>query len=109
MESTLDRMARFLLANANPSIRLRLKQELRHPLALCQDIDDESLLNSIRSEPVYKLIASCQKPNGWLGNRFHGPNRDPVSMRIRRSARNSSPRSGSAGMIRCCRGQWTRS
>ena len=76
MVSTLGRMARFLLANANPSIKLRLKQELRHPLALCQAVDDESPINNIRPEPVYKLIASCQKPNGWLGNRFHGPNRD---------------------------------
>lgn len=76
MESTLDRMARFLLANANPSIRLRLKQELRHPLALCQAVDDESLISSVRSEPVYKLIAAAQKPNGWLGNGFHDPNCD---------------------------------
>ena len=66
----------FLLENANPSIKLRVKKEILSDIPQKEEID---LQAQIVQEPIYKLIASCQKENGWLGNGFHGPNRDAGS------------------------------
>ena len=63
----------FLLENANPSIKLRIKKEILGNISPKEEMD---LQTQIIEEPIYKLIASCQKENGWLGNGFHGPNRD---------------------------------
>ena len=63
----------FLLENANPSIRLRVKKEILGNIAAEEETD---LIAQIKEEPIYKLIASCQKENGWLGNGFHGPNKN---------------------------------
>lgn len=64
---------RFLLENANPSIRLRVKKEILGNITPEEEAD---LIAEISDEPIYKRIASCQKENGWLGNGFHGPNKD---------------------------------
>ena len=63
----------FLLEHANSSIKLRVKKEILGSISL----DEQKLLIAqITEEPIYKLIAACQKENGWLGNGFHGPNKD---------------------------------
>ena len=73
MNSLLDRMADFLLENANPSIRLRI---MRDHTGTLDDETAENLRAQIRSEEIYRTIAACQKENGWLGNGFHGPNKN---------------------------------
>ena len=63
------RMIGFLLANAGPSIRLRIKEELLH------DVTEEEkhyLQEQILSEPKIEFINQFQKNNGWIGNGFHG-------------------------------------
>ena len=63
----------FLLENANPSIKLRVKKEI---LGSITAEEEAELISQIKKEPIYTLIASCQKENGWLGNGFHGPNKN---------------------------------
>ncbi len=63
----------FLLENANPSIKLRVKKEI---LGSISPDEEKQLIAQITREPIYKLIAACQKENGWIGNGFHGPNKD---------------------------------
>ena len=69
----MKRMIQFLMENANPSIRLRIQKEI---LGESKAEEEANLLSQIREEPIYKAIAACQKENGWLGNGFHGPNRE---------------------------------
>ncbi|MBQ8642039.1 MAG: hypothetical protein IJ480_07440 [Clostridia bacterium] len=68
-----DRMTAFLLHNAGPSIRLRIRREI---VGDSTPAEESTLLTEIMAEPVYGLIAACQKENGWLGNGFHGPNKN---------------------------------
>ena len=63
----------FLLENANPSIKLRVKKEI---LGNITAEEEAALIAQIKQEQIYNLIANCQKENGWLGNGFHGPNKD---------------------------------
>ncbi len=63
----------FLLENGNPSIKLRVKKEI---LGNITSEEEAELVAEIIEEPIYKLIVACQKENGWLGNGFHGPNKD---------------------------------
>ena len=63
----------FLLENANPSIKLRVKKEILDDIT---DAEEADLLLQIRNEPIYHTIAACQKENGWIGNGFHGPNKN---------------------------------
>ena len=69
----MKRMIHFLMENANPSIRLRVQKEV---LGEIRAEEETALLTQIREEPIYKMLSACQKENGWLGNGFHGPNRD---------------------------------
>ena len=66
-------MANFLLENAHPSIRLRI---MRDHTGTLDDETAEKLRAQIQSEEIYRTIAACQKENGWLGNGFHGPNKN---------------------------------
>lgn len=68
-----EKMIGFLLNNAGPSIRLRVYRDV---LGSLSSTLREELFAQIRLEPVYGRIAACQKENGWLGNGFHGPNKD---------------------------------
>ncbi|MBQ7828391.1 MAG: hypothetical protein IJ386_09030, partial [Clostridia bacterium] len=63
----------FLLKNAGPSIRYRVKKEI---LGEISPEEETELQKQIMAEPIYLLIANCQKENGWLGNGFHGPNKN---------------------------------
>lgn len=67
-KNTID----FLLENANPSTKIRVKKEILGDISRKEEFD---LQTQIVQEPIYKLIASCQKENGWLGNSCHGPSR----------------------------------
>lgn len=73
MKNILQNAINFLLENANPSIKLRVKKEILGQISKEEEIN---LQSQITEEPIYKLIAGCQKENGWIGNGFHGPNRD---------------------------------
>jgi hypothetical protein len=70
---TLEKSIDFLLENAGPSIKYRVKKEILHDIP----VDEEKALQEqIMAEPISRLIANCQKENGWLGNGFHGPNKN---------------------------------
>lgn len=73
MQREFQNSINFLLEHANPSIKLRVKKEILNNITLKEE---RELQAQITAEPIYKLIAHCQKENGWLGNGFHGPNRD---------------------------------
>lgn len=70
----LRRACDFLLAHANPSIRYRVRTEI-----LGETVPSEeraALQAEVLAEPIITAIIACQKENGWLGNGFHGPNKD---------------------------------
>lgn len=73
MEQPLSRMLAFLLNHAGPSIQYRVKKEI---LGCITDEEERELQEEIMAEPISVLIANCQKENGWLGNGFHGPNKN---------------------------------
>ena len=59
----------FLLDNANPSIKRRVKSEVLHNLT-----PDEAALyqEQIMQEPIVQQVIACQKENGWIGTSLHG-------------------------------------
>lgn len=73
MEHKYQKSIDFLLENAGPSIRYRVKKEI---LGSITAEEEKELQSQIMAEPISVLIANCQKENGWIGNGFHGPNRD---------------------------------
>lgn len=74
MHITKEKIAAFLLANANPSIRYRVRTEILGEVV--PEDEARAMQEEILAEPTVQLIAACQKENGWLGNGFHGPNRN---------------------------------
>ena len=38
--------------------------------------EKDQLQARILEEPIIQSIIACQKENGWLGNGFHGPNKN---------------------------------
>lgn len=73
MEHSYKNAIDFLLENAGASIRYRVKKEI---LGNVSDEEEAALQEEIMAEPISVLIANCQKENGWLGNGFHGPNKN---------------------------------
>ncbi len=69
----MQRSINFLLSNAGASIRYRIKTEILGDITL---EEAQQLQNEIMAEPISQWIAQCQKENGWLGNGFHGPNKN---------------------------------
>lgn len=69
----MNRSVAFLAEHANASIRLRVMKEI---LGSVTEKEEAALLSEIRSEPIYQRLVACQKKNGWLGNGFHGPNKN---------------------------------
>lgn len=61
-------MIDFLLSNANPSIKLRVKKEVLNSLT---KEEAEIYQEQITKEPIIQKIIACQKENGWIGNGFH--------------------------------------
>ena len=68
------KMIDYLLNNANPSIQYRVKTEVLNQELSAREKDQ--LQEKILREPIIQSIISCQKENGWLGNGFHGPNKN---------------------------------
>ncbi len=70
----IERMSAFLLKHANPSIRYRVLHEV---LGASISNEEKAVLHDeVMGEPIIRSIIACQKENGWLGNGFHGPNKD---------------------------------
>ena len=67
-------MIHYLLLHANPSIQYRVKTEVLHHEVSVEE--KEALQTEILKEPIIQAIIVCQKENGWLGNGFHGPNKN---------------------------------
>lgn len=68
-----NKMIDFLLENATPSIKLRVKNEI------LRDITNEEkndLQMQILNEKIPRFIAEKQLPNGWIGLGFHGSNKN---------------------------------
>jgi hypothetical protein len=68
-----EKMVKFLLENANPSIKYRIKKEFLNNIT---PAEEKELQERIMEEPAVQLIINCQKENGWLGNGFHGANKN---------------------------------
>lgn len=64
-----DKMTAFLLENANPSIKRRVKSEVLNNLTLDEA---EQYQEQILKEPMVQQVMACQKENGWIGTSFHG-------------------------------------
>lgn len=64
-----DKMIAFLLKNANPSIKRRVKSEILHNLTLHEA---EQYQEQIIQESMIQRIIACQKENGWIGTSLHG-------------------------------------
>jgi hypothetical protein len=64
-----DKIIKFLLDNANPSIKRRVKSEILHNLT-----PDEAAQyqEQIMREPGIQEIISSQNENGWVGQWCHG-------------------------------------
>lgn len=69
-----QKITSFLLANANPSIRYHVLADVMGETIPAGDA--RAMQDEILAEPIVQLICACQKENGWLGNGFHGPNKN---------------------------------
>jgi prenyltransferase beta subunit len=63
-----DKMITFLLKNANPSIKRRVKSEILYNLT---QNEEDQYQEQILQEPMLQYIMSCQKENGWIGTCRH--------------------------------------
>ena len=68
-----EMMINFLLNNANPSIKPRVKKEILNTLL---ESEENQFLSQILNEKIIKLIIQKQFPNGWIGLGFHGGNKN---------------------------------
>jgi hypothetical protein len=64
-----ERMIKFLLENANPSIKKRIKNEVLHNLRSEEAIHYQE---QIMQEPIVQQVINCQNENGWIGAKLHG-------------------------------------
>ena len=62
----------YLLKNAGPVIKYRLKKELLGGITPDEEV---ALLDEIQNMPNYKLVESYVKPNGYIGIGAHSPDR----------------------------------
>lgn len=68
-----DRMIAFLLENANPSIKLRVKKEV---LGDISHDEEKAWQTQILNEKLPAFMAQKQQPNGWIGLGFHGSDKN---------------------------------
>jgi len=64
-----DKMVSFLLENANPSIKKRVKSEILNDLTPQETVHYQE---QILAEPIIQKIMTCQKENGWIGDIVNG-------------------------------------
>lgn len=73
MDIKKEKMIQFLLENANPSIKRRVKSEILGNITL----EEENMYqNQILNEPNIKTAFASQLDNGWFGHGFHGTNKN---------------------------------
>ena len=63
----------FLLENANPSIKLRVKKEI---LKAITKQEETQLQEQIQEEKIIRFLKEKQLENGWIGLGFHGSSKD---------------------------------
>ncbi len=68
-----EKMIKFLLENANPSIKRRIKSEILNNLT---PDEAKQYQDEILQEPNIKTTFASQLENGWFGNGFHGTCKD---------------------------------
>lgn len=68
-----QKMIDFLLANANPSIKLRVKKEILQDIT---EQEENEWQAQILDERIIKLMTEKQQPSGWIGLGYHGPCKD---------------------------------
>lgn len=68
-----QKMIDFLLNNANPSIKLRVKKEI---LNCISKEEERKLKEEILEEKLIKFIGEKQLETGWIGLGFHGSNKN---------------------------------
>lgn len=68
-----QKMIDFLLNNANPSIKLRVKKEI---LNCISKEEERKLKKEILEEKLIKFIGEKQLETGWLGLGFHGSSKN---------------------------------
>lgn len=72
-QGILEKMADFLIKNANPSIVFHVKNDI---LKHITEEEKAALQERVMGEKIIQGIIACQKENGWLGNGFHGQNKE---------------------------------
>lgn len=68
MNSEYSKSIDFLLENAGPVIRYRLHRDILKDLS---ETEEEKLLVQIYELPLFKLLATYVKPNGYIGSGMH--------------------------------------
>lgn len=68
-----QKMIDFLLANANPSIKLRVKKEILQDIS---EKEEKQWQAQILNEKIIKFMTEKQQSNGWIGFGYHGPCKD---------------------------------
>lgn len=72
-DSMPGRITGFLLQNANPSIVYHVKNDI---LKNITEEEKQELQEKVLQEKIIQDIIACQKESGWLGNGFHGANKN---------------------------------
>ena len=68
MDDTYTKSIDFLLENAGPVIQYRLRKEIIKDLS---EGEEEKLLERIYGLPLFKLLSTYVKPNGYIGSGMH--------------------------------------
>lgn len=66
---SIQKMAEYLLKNALPSIKLRVRKEVYGDL---DTVTGQKLLEEIEQEKNMRTVTDSIHPDGWIGNAFHG-------------------------------------
>lgn len=68
MDDTYTKSIDFLLENAGPVIQYRLRKEILKDLS---ESGEDKLLERIYELPLFKLLSTYIKPNGYIGSGMH--------------------------------------
>lgn len=68
MDGTYGKSIDYLLENAGPVILYRLHKDILMDLS---ESEEEKLLDQIYELPLFRLLATYVKPNGYIGNGMH--------------------------------------